>query len=181
MAKVIKLPSIPEEAIVDKIYIIRGLKVMIDHDLATLYGVETKRLKEQVKRNLSRFPPHFMFPLTPEEAKSLRSQFATLNRGTHSKYASYAFTEHGVLMLSNVLKSKRAVQMSIKIIDVFVKLREMLLTHKDILFKLEKLEKKVAKNSEEIQLLFAAVKKLLVPPEQQNRRRIGFRQQNGKD
>lgn len=154
---------------------------MIDHDLAQLYGVETKRLKEQVKRNLSRFPPHFMFELTPEESKSLRSQFATLNRGSHSKYTSYAFTEHGVLMLSNVLKSKRAIEMSIKIIDVFVKLREMLLTHKDVLLKLEQLEKKVTQNSEEIQMLFAAVKKLLIPPDQQARRRIGFRQRNGKD
>ncbi|HEY4111435.1 ORF6N domain-containing protein [Puia sp.] len=179
MAKVIKLASVPTEAIINKIYIIRGQKVMIDRDLAHLYGVETKRLKEQVKRNLARFPSHFMFELTAQESKSLRSQNATLetsDRGAHSKYTSYAFTEHGVLMLSNVLKSKHAIEMSIKIIDIFVKLREMLLTHKDILLKLEQLEKKVTRNSEEIQTLFAAVKRLLIPPEQQERRRIGFRQ-----
>lgn len=116
MAKVIKLSSLPEEAIIDKIYFIRGQKVMIDRDLAELYGVETKRLKEQVNRNRARFPAHFMFELTAEETKSLWSHFATLKQGSHSKYLPYAFTEHGVLMLSNVLKSTRAIAMSIKII-----------------------------------------------------------------
>ncbi|HXB07001.1 MAG TPA: ORF6N domain-containing protein [Puia sp.] len=181
MAKATKQASILEEAIINKIHIIRGQKVMIDRDLAELYGVETKRLKEQVNRNRSRFPAHFMFELTLEETSSLRSQIATLPPGAHSKYASYAFTEHGVLMLSNVLKSQRAIDMSIKIIDVFVKIREMLQTHKDVLLKLEQLEKQVAANSEEIQMLFAAVKKLLVPPAQEHRRRIGFRQQHQKD
>lgn len=120
------LSFIPDEAIINKIYFIRGHKVMLDHDLARLYGVETKRLKEQVKRNLERFPNHFMFQLTPQENEVLRSQIATLKRGEHSKYIPYAFTEHGVLMLSNVLKSGRAIEMSIKIIDVFVKLRASL-------------------------------------------------------
>ena len=136
---------------------------MIDQDLAELYGVETKRLKEQVNRNRSRFPPHFLFELTIEETNALRSHFATLKRGTHAKYASYAFTENGVLMLSNVLKSQRAIDMSIKIIDVFVKLREMLQTHKDVLLKLEKLERQVIQNSEDITTIFAAVRKLLAP------------------
>ena len=107
MAKATKQSSILDEAIINKIHIIRGQKVMIDRDLAELYGVETKRLKEQVNRNRSRFPAHFMFELTLDETSALRSQFATLDRGAHSKYTSYAFTEHGVLMLSNVLKSQR--------------------------------------------------------------------------
>ena len=181
MAKVIKLASLPDEAIINKIYLIRGQKVMIDSDLAKLYGVETKRLKEQVKRNLSRFPAHFMFQLTAAEAKPLRSQFATLTRGAHSKYLPYAFTKHGVLMLSNVLKSASAIKMSIKIIDVFVRLREMISTHKDVLLKLEQLERQVTQNSEEIQTIFAAVKQLLIPPEQTGRRRIGFRRAGDKD
>jgi phage regulator Rha-like protein len=169
--------AIPDEAIVNKIYLISGQKVMIDKDLALLYGVETKRLKEQVNRNLKRFPIHFMFELSQEENDVfLRSQNATLKRGAHSKYLPFAFTEHGVLMLSNVLKSNRAIEMSIKIIDVFVKLREMLLTHKDILLKLEQLEQQIVQNSEDIQMIFTTLKQFLIPPEQTNRTRIGFRQ-----
>jgi multidrug efflux pump subunit AcrB len=103
--------AIPDEVIVNKIYLIRGQKVMIDKDLAQLYGVETKRLKEQVNRNLKRFPTHFMFELSQEENDVfLRSQNATLKRGAHSKYLPFVFTEHGVLMLSNVLKSNRAIE-----------------------------------------------------------------------
>lgn len=147
---------------------------MLDSDLAELYGLETKRLKEQVNRNIDRFPKHFMFQLTKDENEILRSQFATLRHGEHSKYLPYTFTEHGVLMLSNVLKSKRAIEMSIKIIDVFVKIREMLLTHKDILLKLDQLEKQVTQNSEDIRMIFAALKQLLTPPESP-RQRIGFK------
>lgn len=166
--------TIPDEAIINKIYLVRGHKVMLDRDLAELYGVETKRLKEQVKRNLDRFPSHFMFELTQQENESIRSQNASLKQGEHSKYPPYAFTEHGVLMLSNVLKSGRAVEMSIKIIDVFVRLREMLLTHKDILLKLEQVEKQVTQNSEEIQVIFDALKQLINPP-QEPREPIGFK------
>lgn len=162
--------EIIEEKIVEKIHLIRGQKVMIDKDLAELYGVETKRLKEQVNRNSNRFPKHYMFELTKQEYESLRSQNATLKQGAHTKYLPYVFTEHGVLMLANVLKSGRAIEMSIKVIDVFVKLREMLLTHKDILLKLELLEKQVVQNNEEIQTLFAALKQLLIPEEQKNRK-----------
>jgi len=167
--------AIIEEKIIDKIHLIRGQKVMIDRDLAELYGVETKRLKEQVNRNLDRFPAHYMFELTAEEYEILRSQNATLKRGAHSKYLPYAFTEHGVLMLANVLKSKRAIEMSLKIIDVFVKLREMLLTHKDILLKLEQLEKQMIQNSSDIQTIFAALKELLTPPPEKPRPAIGFK------
>ena len=180
MAESIQSIVVAEEAIISKIYLIRGQKVMIDRDLAELYGVETKRLKEQVNRNLNRFPAHFMFELTQEENENLRSQNATLTHGAHSKYLPYAFTEHGVLMLSNVLKSGRAVEMSIKIIDVFVKLREMLLTHKDILLKLEQFEKQAMQNSEDIQMIFTALKELLDPP-QDPRPRIGFRRPGEED
>ena len=143
MAKAKASVAIIEEKIVDKIHLVRGLKVMIDKDIAELYGVETKRLKEQVNRNINRFPSHYMIELTKDEYESLRSQNATLKQGAHTKYLPYAFTEHGVLMLANVLKSGRAKKKKKKIIDVFVKLREMLLTHTDILLKLEILEKQV--------------------------------------
>jgi phage regulator Rha-like protein len=174
MAKAKVPAAIIEERIVDKIHLIRGQKIMIDRDLAELYGVETKRLKEQVNRNPDRFPGHYMFELTLEENEILRSQNATLRHGAHSKYLSYAFTEHGVLMLANVLKSGLAIEMSIKIIDVFVKLREMLLTHKDILLKLEQLEKQMAENSDEIQTIFSVLKELINPPKKP-RLAIGFK------
>ena len=181
MAKSTTSIVIADELIVSKIYVIRGYKVMIDRDLAELYGVETKRLKEQVNRNIERFPGHFMFELNHEETENLRSQNATLRHGAHSKYLPYAFTEHGVLMLSNVLKSGRAIEMSIKIIDVFVKLREMTLTQKDILLKLEQIENKSAAHDESIQLIFGYLKQLLIPPEQSGRQRIGFKRADEKE
>ena len=164
---------VPDEVIMNKIFVIRRQKVMLDNDLSELYGVETKRLKEQVRRNINRFPEDFMFELTREEYQSLRSQNATLKRGQHSKYIPFAFTEHGVLMLSNVLKSERAIQVSIQIIRIFTKLREMLLTHKDILLKLEKIEKKVIDHDEKIRLIFEYLKKMLTQSEKP-RKRIGF-------
>ncbi len=135
---------IPVEIIEKKIYLIRGHKVMLDSDLAELYGVETKRLNEQVRRNLKRFPDDFMFQLTEEEAESLRSHFATLKsgRGKHRKYLPYAFTEQGVAMLSSVLNSDRAIEVNVQIMRTFVKLREMLSTHKDLARKLADMEKK---------------------------------------
>ena len=132
MAKKETLIMVPDELIMSKIYFIRGQKVMLDRDLADLYQVETKRLKEQVRRNIERFPKHFMFELSKEEAEVSRSQFATLKRGENIKYLPYAFTEHGVLMLSNVLKSKRAIAVSIRIIDVFVQLREAFLDNTEL-------------------------------------------------
>jgi phage regulator Rha-like protein len=166
--------AIIEEKIVDKIHLVRGLKVMLDKDIAGLYGIETKRLKEQVNRNLNRFPAHYMIELTREECESLRPQNATLKQGANTKYLPYAFTEHGVLMLANVLKSGRAIEMSIKIIDVFVKLREMLVTNTDILLRLELLEKQVVQNSDAIQAIFEVLKELINPP-REPRRRIGFK------
>ena len=150
----------------------RGQKVMLDSDLAELYNVPTKRLNEQVKRNLERFPDDFMFQLSTVEFENLKSQNATSSWGGKRKLP-YAFTEYGVLMLSGVLKSPTAIQVNIRIMRVYTKLREMILTHKDILLKLEQMETQVLQNSEDIQMIFSALKQLL-NPEQPPRRRIGF-------
>ena len=163
-----------EEAIINKIYNIRGQKVMLDSDLAELYGVENKRLKEQVKRNLDRFPEDFMFELTDEEFQNLRSQIATSSWGGR-RYNPYVFTEQGVSMLSSVLNSKIAIQVNIQIIRIFTKLREMILTQKDIMLKLEILEKQTSENNESIQLIFEALRGLLASPKQ-DLEPIGFKQ-----
>ena len=152
---------VPDEIIMNKIFIIRGQKVMLDKDLAELYQVETKRLKEQVKRNMERFPKHFMFELTEEEYNSLRSQIATLKRGEHSKYLPFAFTEHGVLMLSNVLKSDRAIGVSIKIIDVFVKIRQVLTDNTELRLMIEQVRKKTENNTKNIEVVFQYIDELL--------------------
>jgi hypothetical protein len=129
------------EQISGRIYFIRGQRVMLDRDLAELYGVETKRLKEQVRRNIERFPDDFMFELTKNEFEILRSQFATSSWGG-SRYAPMAFTEHGVLMISSVLKNDRAVQVNIQIMRVFIKFRAILSAHKDLDRKIEEMERK---------------------------------------
>ena len=146
---------------------------MLDSDLAEMYGVETKRLKEQVRRNIERFPEDFMFELTPEEFGNLRSQFATSNRGG-TRYTSFAFTEHGVLMLSSVLRSEQAIQVNIQIMRVYSKMKELLVMHKDILVKLEQLEKKTDKHDEQIELIFDYIKKLVETPTERTER-IGFK------
>jgi hypothetical protein len=150
---------------------------MLDKNLAELYQVPTKRLKEQVKRNLDRFPPDFMFQLSKDEALRLlnasRSHFATLKRGKNIKYLPFVFTEQGVAMLSSVLKSKRAIHVNIIIMRAFVKLRQVLATHKELAHKLYQLEQKVGQNSTEIQLIFKAIKKMMVPPKEKPRK-IGF-------
>lgn len=168
------IEHINNNQIADKIYLIRGIKVMLDKDLAELYGTETKKLKQQVNRNINRFPEHFMFELTREENEALRSHFVTLKRGEHSKYLPYAFSEHGILMLANVIKSPQAIAMSIKIIEVFIKFREMLMTQKDILLKFEQLEKLVIQHDDDIQSIFNALKQLL---QQKNEPRepVGFK------
>jgi len=166
--------SIPKEIIISKIYEVRGIKVMLSHDLAKLYQVETRRLNEQVKRNLGRFPERYMFQLTIDEYQSLRSQNAILKRGRHSKYAPYAFTEHGVLMLSSVLKSERAEKVNLLIIDTFVELNQMLLTHKDMLLKMEELEKKVSSQDEKVMMIFNYLKQF-IKEQETPRKRIGFK------
>ena len=148
---------VPIELIASKIYLIRGIKVVLDRDLAELYGLETKRLKEQVRRNIERFPEDFMFELTKKEIKNLRSQFATSSWGG-ARYLPMAFTEQGVAMISSILKSKRAIEVNIAIIRAFVKLREMMATHKDLKRKIESMEKKY---DEQFQIVFEAIKQLL--------------------
>jgi phage regulator Rha-like protein len=163
-----------DEAIINKIYQLRGQKVMLDRDLAELYDIKPIRLREQVKRNQARFPENFMFQLTEEESESMVSQNAIPSKQHLGGYRPYAFTEHGVLMLANVLRSGRAIQMSIRIIEVFVKMREMLLAHKDILLKLEQLEHKINEHDGEIQHIFDYLKKMLIAPQKRNP--IGFKQ-----
>jgi len=171
---------VPVEIIQSKIYLIRGHKVMLDKELSELYGVSTKRLKEQVRRNLKRFPGDFMLELTWEEAVSLRSQIATLKRGAHIKYLPYAFTEQGVAMLSSVLNSDRAIEINIQIMRVFTKLREMMISHKDLARKIEDLERKFQEKFEEhdkkIILIFNAIKELLAgkAEAEKNRGPMGF-------
>jgi phage regulator Rha-like protein len=183
MAKAIKSLMIPDELVMNKIYLIRGQKVMIDKDLAELYSVETKRLKEAIRRNISRFPEDFMFELTSAEFESLRTQIATLKkgRGQHPKYMPFAFTEQGVAMLSSVLNSETAIRVNIQIIRVFTRMREMIMTHKDILFQLEKIEKKLSGHDEDIQLIFKYLKQLLTPPEHLTRQKIGFKRKDEAD
>lgn len=165
--------TIPDEVIINKIFLIRSQKVMLDKDLSILYGVTTGNLNKAIKRNLRRFPPDFMFQLTNEEFKNLIFQNGTSSWGGTRKLP-YAFTEQGVAMLSSVLNSERAIDVNIRIIRIFSRLREMLLTHKDILLKLEQLEKQVLQNSDEIQLIFTALKQLLNPP-MEPRKPIGFK------
>lgn len=166
--------SVTAEVITNKIFIIRGRKVMLSSDLAVLYQVETKALLQAVKRNLVRFPEDFMFQLTWEEADSLRSQIVTLKkRGSHIKYLPYAFTEQGVAMLSSVLKSRRAVLVNIAIMRAFVILRETLGAHKELALKLRELELKVGNHDEEIKMILDAIRQLM-KEEEKPKREIGF-------
>ena len=168
--------SLPDEVIMNKIYLIRGHKVMLDRDLAELYGVETKRLKEQVKRNKNRFPSHFMFELTKEEDFVLRSQNATLKQGEHSKYLPFVFTEHGILMLSNVLKSEQAILVSIKIIDVFVQMRQILVDNTELRLAIEEIRKKTDNNTKNIEVVFQYLDELIDKKENEKpRKAIGYK------
>jgi hypothetical protein len=170
-----------EESISSLIYIIRGEKVMLDFDLANLYGVETKRLKEQVRRNINRFPKDFMFVITFEEFKILRSQIATSSWGG-SRYSPMVFTEQGVAMLSSILNSERAISVNIQIIRVFTRMRAMIESHKDILRKLEILEKKDIELDEKVTLIFEYLKELEQTKQEEtefkHRKRIGFKTNN---
>jgi phage regulator Rha-like protein len=168
---------IPVEMIAEKIFEIRGRKVMLDSDLARLYGVTIRRLNEQVKRNRERFPEEFMFQLSDEENNSLRSQIATIKngRGQHRKYLPYAFTEQGVAMLSAVLHSETAIKISIQIINAFVKLRNMLATNEALRYAIEGLERRVGKNERDIQIAIKAIQSIMAPPEQKKPKfKIGF-------
>lgn len=161
------------EEIEHAILLIRGQKVMLDRDLARLYGVQTKILNKAVSRNLGRFPADFMFQLTPDEHDSLRFQFGTLKRGQHSKYLPFVFTQEGVAMLSGVLRSPRAVQVNVAIMRAFVRLRETLSLHRELAHKLADLERKIENHDENIRSLFDAIRQLMTTPETP-RREIGF-------
>ena len=167
-----------EETISNKIYFIRGQKVMLDGDLALLYGVETKRLNEQVKRNLFRFPEDFMFQLNDNEHNSLRSQIATLEkgRGKYQKYLPFAFTEHGVMMLSSVLKSDKAIQTNIQIMRIFMKVRQMLLDTTEIKVDILQIQKKLENHDKNIELVFSYLDELTEKKENEAERiKIGYK------
>ena len=164
---------VSEEVILENIYLIRGQKVMLDRDLAEMYGVEVKRLNEAVKRNVTRFPEDFMFQLSLNEWRNLKSQIATSSWGG-SRKLPYAFTEQGVAMLSSVLNSETAIQVNIQIFRLFTKMKQLILDNKDLWMKIEKIEQHLLKNDEEIKTVFAYLKKLLIQ-ENKPRNPIGFR------
>jgi phage regulator Rha-like protein len=166
--------AIPSERLEKAILLIRGHKVMLDRDLAELYGVETGALNRAVKRNSQRFPEDFTFQITEEEAERLRCQTGISKRGRGGRrYLPYVFTEQGVAMLSSVLNSERAIQVNIAIMRVFVRLREIMATHKELALKLAKLEERLESHDEQIQTIFEAIRQLMAPPEKP-RKRIGF-------
>jgi phage regulator Rha-like protein len=169
------------EQIEQAVLLIRGRRVILDRDLAALYGVDTKQLKRAVRRNINRFPEDFMFQLTDIEAQSYacsRCQIGTLKRGQNIKYLPYAFTQEGVAMLSSVLNSPRAVQVNIAIMRVFVRLRETLALHRELAQKLDELERKIEAHDDSIRELFAAIRELAAVPEKPDRE-IGFHVREG--
>jgi hypothetical protein len=164
------MPNIvPIERVTEKIYLIRGMRVMLDRNLAKLYGVETKVFKQAVKRNINRFPEDFMFELTGDEFKNLRSQFVTSSWGG-PRYVPMAFTEQGVAMLSSVLTSDRAVQVNIQIMRAFIKMRQMYISHEDLKKKIIVMERKYDK---QFQIVFEAIKQL-IEADEKPRRKIGY-------
>ena len=174
--------AVSDDKVINKIYIFSGKKVMLDRDLAELYGVETKVLKQSVKRNISRFPGDFMFEMSQEELIQWRSQFVTSKSDKMGlRHPPFCFTEQGVAMLSSILNSETAIEVNIQIIRIFTRMREVLLSHKEILLKLERIEKQILKqdghlkkHDEELQMIFEALKQLLNPPNPP-RKRIGFK------
>ena len=170
---------IPAERIEKAILLIRGQKVLLDRDLAELYEVPTKRLNEQVRRNLRRFPEDFMFQLSKQELENWRSQTATSNSAAKMglRRAPYAFTEQGVAMLSTVLNSERAIEVNIAIMRAFVRLREIMSTHKDLACKLAELERKLGEHDEKFAVVFEAIRQLMAPPVARAKPRIGFHQE----
>ncbi len=175
--------AIPEEVVMSKIYLIRNVKVMLDRDLAGLYGVETKYLKRQVRRNLLRFPDDFMFELTEQELQDWRCLFGTSNQDKMGlRYAPFAFTEDGVAQLSTVLNSEHAIKVNIQIIRLFSKLRRIAMTYNDIIYKLEELEANDMEHDRKIEIVFEYLKQLEnsknISLEQNNRQIIGYKQNN---
>jgi phage regulator Rha-like protein len=165
---------VPKEAIEAKIFLLRGCRVMIDRDLARLYNVETKYLNRQVRRNIERFPAEFMFQLNEKEKHELVTNWHRFGSLKHSLVLPYAFTEHGVAMLASVLNSAAAVNISIDIIKTFINLRKMLFSHKELAYKLDKLEKRIDQKDEEVQAIFEAIRELMEPPPAKRKPKIGF-------
>lgn len=166
------LPIIPDNIVVNKIYGLRGLKVMLDSDLAELYGVETKRVNEQVGRNPDRFPEDFMFQLTDEEWLNLKSQFATSSWGGRRKLP-FVFTEHGILMLSSVLNSKQAIQVNIQIVRIFSRIRQFIIDSGELKLEIEEIKQKVSNQDKNIELVFTYLDKL-IDKKIEPRKRIGY-------
>lgn len=163
------------EIIANKIILIRGKRVMLDRDLANMYGVKTKVLNQAVKRNIGRFPDDFMFRLNKKEFEDWRSQFVTSKSDKKGlRRAPYAFTDYGILMLSSVLNSERAIQVNIAIMRVFVKLREMLSAHEQLTDKLTELERKIGRHDKDILMIFEAIKQLMRPKEEARKVIKGF-------
>ncbi|MFA5877612.1 MAG: ORF6N domain-containing protein [Candidatus Paceibacterota bacterium] len=156
------------------VHFIRGQRVMLGQDLAVLYGVDTKVLMQAVRRNIERFPKDFMFQLTEQEIRDLKSQIVTLNLATTRRSKPYAFTEQGVAMLSSVLKSQRAIEVNIAIMRAFVQMRRMIETNQELTAKIDDLERKYSNHDEKIQMIFAAIRELMTPPETP-RPPIGFK------
>jgi ORF6N domain len=173
-----KAESVSTPQIEHAILLIRGQRVILDRDLAAMYGVNTSNLNKAVRRNLSRFPSDFMFQLTADEAKASRFQIGILKRGLNIKYLPYVFTQEGVAMLSGVLRSLRAEQVNIAIMRAFVRLRETLSLHKELAHKLGELERKIENHDENIRTLFGAIHQLMAPPEQPHKE-IGFHVKEG--
>lgn len=170
---------IPDEVITRKIFLFRGEKVMLDRDLAELFDVKAIRLREQVKRNMDKFPSHFMFQLTNNEVEILVSQNAIPSKQHLGGYLPYVFTEHGVLQLANILKSGRATQMSIKIIEVFVKMRQMLTDTLILKLDIEEIKKRLVNQDKNIELVFNYLDELMEKQEKpEERRQIGFKRNN---
>ncbi len=173
-----EIQNIAEEFILSRIYLVRGKQVMLSHDLAELYQVETKVLNQQVKRNIGKFPVRYMFQLNKKEHDRLRSHFVTFKE-QHTKYLPYAFTDYGILMLSSVLRSERADKVNMMIIDTFVKLRELMFIHKDLANQMEKVQDKIIKHDNQIMVILEYIRQIEKSKheelEYKNRRRIGFR------
>ncbi len=174
MIKKVTDSIIPNEVLINKIFVLRNQKVMLDRDLAELYGVIPRRLREQVKRNINSFPTHFMFQLNEKEVEIMVSQNAIPSTKHLGGSLPYVFTEHGVLMLANVVKSEQATQVSIKIIEVFIKLREMLMDNTELRLAIEKLEKKTENNSKNIEIVFRYFDEL-TDKKPKPRKQIGYK------
>jgi hypothetical protein len=169
------LTIVPMEIIERKIYLIRGIKVILDRDLAFLYGVKPIALRQQVKRNRDRFPDDFVFQLTQREANILVSQNVIPSKKSFGGYLPYVFTEHGVAMLSSVLNSKKAVQANIAIVRAFIKLRELLATHKDLILEIERIKREQKGQNQKIQSIISIINQMLNPSINESKEPMGFR------